>query len=834
MSLPFFICRSDKRYVAILFFAVFMILSLVGKSQSFEVDSLKLNQQEVFTPNEASLYLILSQEFINVNLDSAVYYGEKGLSCALDAKLDEVIIIEHLMSLSKFYIAIGDFNEGKELLERAEKICLDINNPELLVRIKLMLSFDYRNIQNYGESLNLLSQALDIINENNLLSLKYLVYSEMSTLYGLINDVQQAEFFLDKAYDSYDGDMNLLRDPNYLLRKGKVFSLKRNYDSSFLYYNNALNFAKTENNLERVQRAYRKISSLWIDKKRYDMAMLNIDSSILVCKELKYLTRLSSMITYKAHVYSLLGDDSKVLKNNIEAFNIRKYTGNKNMICSSLLNIGGNYLHLNKYDSSLVYLRKGLELAHEVNNKLLLAYGYNWLSKLYKAQSKYKEAFDFAKLSVLYNDSLLSNKTSNSVLFFKRQYELEKEKTLLKEVNRDSKTNLIIFIVIILIVIISSIYYLLRVNLMKVKSDKELRKLSNVVENINHAVVITKNNGEIIYVNDGFVKMTGFTADNTIVGKSWFSITNIYGKEIINKEILSALIHESSWHGEMFCLRHDGTSFVTEEWCSVIKSEDGTPEFFVIIFNDITERKEAELDLRNNREELRKAIQTRDKMLSVIANDLTKPFSAMLGFSKLLATEFSDYQTEDHIRFSKLIYESGKNTFDLLSNLLYWSRYQLGRIELLELKVDIYELISDQLELSIPLINKKGIDFINNVDKNAFATVDHDTISIVFKNLLSYSLKTSSYGSVIRVTSMVVGSMTVVIFSIEGEGFTNINNLFDIEISNPKSESKHKYAGDLGMFLIMEFTKLNDGIIEVDSTAGAVSKFIVKLPRDKQ
>jgi len=96
MSLPFFICRSDKRYVAILFFAVFMILSLVGKSQSFEADSLKLNQQEVFTPNKASLYLILSQEFINVNLDSAVYYGEKGLSCALDAKLDEIIIIEHL------------------------------------------------------------------------------------------------------------------------------------------------------------------------------------------------------------------------------------------------------------------------------------------------------------------------------------------------------------------------------------------------------------------------------------------------------------------------------------------------------------------------------------------------------------------------------------------------------------------------------------------------------------------------------------------------------------------------------------------------------------------
>jgi signal transduction histidine kinase len=52
-------------------------------------------------------------------------------------------------------------------------------------------------------------------------------------------------------------------------------------------------------------------------------------------------------------------------------------------------------------------------------------------------------------------------------------------------------------------------------------------------------------------------------------------------------------------------------------------------------------------------------------MFSMIAHDLTRPFSSILGFSKLLAMEFKEYENENHIQFSQLIYESSKTLLTL-------------------------------------------------------------------------------------------------------------------------------------------------------------------------
>jgi PAS domain S-box-containing protein len=91
----------------------------------------------------------------------------------------------------------------------------------------------------------------------------------------------------------------------------------------------------------------------------------------------------------------------------------------------------------------------------------------------------------------------------------------------------------------------------------------------------------------------------------------------------------------------------------------------------VFVARDITVRK-------NNEKALRELVATKDKFFSIIAHDLKNPFNALLGISEMLYLNQNELDISQIRNLGKMINESSRNAYELLENLLQWSRSQTG------------------------------------------------------------------------------------------------------------------------------------------------------------
>jgi PAS domain S-box-containing protein len=138
----------------------------------------------------------------------------------------------------------------------------------------------------------------------------------------------------------------------------------------------------------------------------------------------------------------------------------------------------------------------------------------------------------------------------------------------------------------------------------RARAEEEQRKLSHVVEQSPVSIVITNRNGEIEYVNPQFCKITGYTADeargqNPRILKSDYTSQDEY--TLLWETILAGKV----WRGE-FCNRKKNNDLFWESASiSPVLNAAGEISHFVAVKEDITERKQAELSIRESESQLR-------------------------------------------------------------------------------------------------------------------------------------------------------------------------------------------------------------------------------------
>lgn len=156
----------------------------------------------------------------------------------------------------------------------------------------------------------------------------------------------------------------------------------------------------------------------------------------------------------------------------------------------------------------------------------------------------------------------------------------------------------------------------LRAEIVKRERDAtQLRLLQSVVVNANDAVLITQadqidaDGTRIIYVNEAFTRMTGYTADE-VVGKT---PRILHGLKTNRKEldkVRHALEHWQPVRAEIINYRKDGTEFWVELNVSPVADESGWYTHWVSVQRDVTERKRIEEVLRESEVKQRSLIES--------------------------------------------------------------------------------------------------------------------------------------------------------------------------------------------------------------------------------
>lgn len=248
---------------------------------------------------------------------------------------------------------------------------------------------------------------------------------------------------------------------------------------------------------------------------------------------------------------------------------------------------------------------------------------------------------------------------------------------------------------------------------------------------------------------------------------------------------------------------------------------------------DITDRKKAEGLLKENEARLSELVATKDKFFSIISHDLRNPFNSILGLSNLLVDQIQQKNYEGIDEYAEIIQKSSALVYDLLINLLDWSRLQTGRMEFSPEYVEIVSLINEVIELFDDSVRQKSITIFRELPRNMLIYADKAMISTVLRNLISNAIKFTYPQGQITISAESKKDKVIIAISDNGVGVKKeyIERLFLIGETQTTLGTKNEKGTGLGLILCKEFIEKHGGKICVESEAGKGSKFYFTIPK---
>jgi signal transduction histidine kinase len=310
---------------------------------------------------------------------------------------------------------------------------------------------------------------------------------------------------------------------------------------------------------------------------------------------------------------------------------------------------------------------------------------------------------------------------------------------------------------------------------------------------------------------------------------------SVFLKQYVNKPlkiIEKSLLTRNP--GTLDALKHDETEFG--------RLREIILEFFdqEALIREVEKRNYVEAELAKSEEHFRNITvklselnAAKDKFFSIMAHDLKNPFNAILGFSQTLAEEYDHYSESERKQFLRNIYDASHSSFNLVQNMLEWSRTQTGMIEFKPVLHDLSHLANETVRLLKHTAEMKNIRLISLIPFSTIVFADENMVRFIFRNLISNAIKfTNADGKVTVVATPGKDGLTEICVADNGIGIPDqyLSKLFRIDEKYKTEGTRGEQGTGLGLIICKEFALKNGGNIWCESTVGEGSKFFFRLP----
>jgi PAS domain S-box-containing protein len=255
------------------------------------------------------------------------------------------------------------------------------------------------------------------------------------------------------------------------------------------------------------------------------------------------------------------------------------------------------------------------------------------------------------------------------------------------------------------------------------RTELQLRKLSQVVEQSPESVVITDLDAAIEYVNDAFVQVTGYSRDE-VLGRNPRLLQSGKTLQATYDEMWDTLTRGQPWKGEFINRRKDGGEFTEFSLITPLRQPDGTISHYVAVKEDISEKKRigAELDAyRHHLEELvaqrtseleearrhaDAANAAKSAFLANMSHEIRTPMNVIVGLAYLLRKEaVTAGQTERLDKISR----AANHLLSIINDILDLSKIEAGKLALEQTDFPLTAVLDQVRSLIAESARAKGL-----------------------------------------------------------------------------------------------------------------------------
>lgn len=364
-------------------------------------------------------------------------------------------------------------------------------------------------------------------------------------------------------------------------------------------------------------------------------------------------------------------------------------------------------------------------------------------------------------------------------------------------------------------------------------AENEPIDYENLARNAFDGILINDKDGNYVYANDRASEISGYSVPEllTLNIKDLSPPSEVKAIQERSKQTIEGRNRPKAF--ESFLLRKDHTKVPIEVAATRTYWKGKSAD--MVFVRDITQRKFNEYTINKQNEELRELNAVKDKLISIIAHDLKDPFHHLQGFSELLLRNHDTYSKEEREYFIRLIYNSTKQTYGLLENLLMWGRSQSGRISFAPENVNLQELFQEALAMVSPSAESKRLNLEAEVDEELTAYADREMVNTILRNLLLNAVKFSPEQKNITLHAEMYSPEKVVIkVSDEGMGIPEEiqPELFRIDQPYSSKGTRGEEGTGLGLIICKEFVEKNKGSIWLESKPNEGTTFYFTLDRE--
>lgn len=380
--------------------------------------------------------------------------------------------------------------------------------------------------------------------------------------------------------------------------------------------------------------------------------------------------------------------------------------------------------------------------------------------------------------------------------------------------------SILIMLVLILIYVVNAYqlekHYQRMGRFMQRERDNELKEveienkyhekiLSQLIRSMNLPMLFVDKEGKIAFTNQSFRK--GFEIPR---------LKGRYYKDIFVGEMLDLVEQCYVFERPLSTVVKIQSRYYQVESSPVFSDHeklifDGT----IVLFTDVSKMKEIE-DMQK-------------QFLSDVSHELKTPMSAIIGSVEILKRDGME-SPEIFNEFMDILLKESYHMQNIINDILELSRLDQTKVSLDYQELDVKAVVKESMDLFEPLAKEKHLSLIYHNQIKEPLILDYSTVKTILSNFISNAIKYSNKGIITIKTKKEDDTF---ILSVQDEGIgipkNKLNYIYDRFYQVDKSRSS-KISTGLGLSIVKKIVELNQGTIDVESSVGIGSTFIVKLP----